>query len=114
MDFWEYTVCMFFAISGVSLTRQALTDVFRAGPMGVISQDFFLILTGPATIAFFGLPIYGFYIMPWWKPVAGFLLAMLLVRLITRRLIAGSGHLYTWAIVFSIATLAVFFGLVLL
>ena len=32
--------------------------------MGVVSRDAFLILTGPSTIAVFGLPAYGLFVMP--------------------------------------------------
>jgi hypothetical protein len=35
-----------------------------------------LVLRVPATMGFFALPIYAFFVMPWWQPIAGFALAL--------------------------------------
>lgn len=113
MGFWGYTACAYLAISGLSLARQVLDNSFRGKPMGVVSRDAFLILTGPSTIAVFGLPAYGLFVMPWWKPVAGFLLALWLAHLITNKLAAKSAHLSPWAIGFSLASVTVFTVLVM-
>lgn len=113
MGFWGYTICVYLAVSGLSLDRQVLDNSFRGKPMGVVSRDAFLIVTGPSTIAVFGLPIYGFFIMPWWKPILGLLIAMGLAHVITRRLAARSAHLSPWAIGFSLANVALFIALVM-
>jgi hypothetical protein len=73
-----------------------------------------LILTVPATMGLFALPVYGFFIMPWWKPIAGFALAIWLAHLVHGRLLRGAKHAYSWAIVSSLATTLVFAGTVLI
>jgi hypothetical protein len=113
MNLWEYTACLYLAFSSVGLMRQVFDDAFRSAPMSVAPREVLLVLTAPATMALFCLPFYAFFIMPWWQPIAGFALAMWLARLITDRLLAGTTHAYTWAIVFSLLTALLFVGTVL-
>lgn len=39
-------------------------------------KEVLLVLTVPATMGFFALLIYAFFIMPWWQPIVGFALAL--------------------------------------
>jgi hypothetical protein len=114
MNFWEYTLCLACMLSFVRFMQQVFDDAFRSAPLSVFPREVLLILTVPATMGLFALPVYGFFIMPWWKPIAGFALAIWLAHLVHGQLLRGTKHAYSWAIVFSLATTLGFAGTVLI
>ena len=109
MNVWEYTLCLCSTLSSVGFMRQTFDDTFQSAPLRVAPREVLLVLTVPATMGFFALPIYAFFIMPWWQPIAGFALAMWLAHLLNDKLFAGTKHAYSWAIVFSTLTALIFF-----
>jgi hypothetical protein len=44
--------------------RQAFDDALQSAPLSVAPREVLLVLTVPATMGFFALPIYAFFIMP--------------------------------------------------
>lgn len=113
MNIWEYTLCLCCTLSSVGFMRLVFDDAFLSAPLRVAPREVLLVLTVPATMGLFALPIYAFFIMPWWQPIVGFGLAMWLAHLLNDRLFAGTKHAYTWSIVFSLFTALIFAGTVL-
>ena len=108
MNVWEYMLCLCCALSSVGFMRQAFDDALQSAPLSVAPREVLLVLTVPATMGLFALPVYAFLIMPWWQPVVGFVLAMWIAHLLNDRLFAGTKHPYSWAIAFSMITALIF------
>ena len=108
MTFLEFTACMYCILSGGDLAHHVqqneLLHLPRKGPI----RSAFFILTIPTTLGVLALPIYGFVVMPWWQPIAGIVVASILGNVLTRKMLAGSGWLYMWAMGFSVAGLVLF------
>lgn len=108
MNFWLYVFCMYCVLSAGDLSRHVTANHIGLLPTSKPVRTTFFTLTAPAMFGVFALPIYGFFVMLWWQPIVGFLLAAILASLLTRRLLAASHWLYVWAIVFSLGATIIF------
>lgn len=106
MSFLLFVLCMYCVMSAADLTRFVTENRFSelppAGPMPVA----FYVLTFPAGIAVLALPIYGFFALPWWQVILGFLLGTMGTAVVTR-LAIRNWH-YLWAMAFSVSAIIVF------
>ncbi len=108
MLFWEFTVCMFLLLSCIDTSRFVLSNDLSHLPLDRSVRKVFVILSTIAMIGANALPIYGFFVMPWWQPIVGFLSAAILCGVFTRQILAGSHWLYLWSIGFSLMAVASF------
>jgi hypothetical protein len=108
MGFWEFTVCMYCVLSSGDTSRFVVDNKLAHLPLNGIVRGAFFVLTIPAMIGVFALPIYGFVVMPWWQPIVGIIVASIFGNVFTRQMLAGSSWLYLWAIGFSLAGVTLF------
>jgi hypothetical protein len=108
MRFWEFTICMFCVLACGDLARAVLAQPVLHLPMNSTVRSAFYVLTLPAMIGVLAVPVYGFFVMPWWQPIVGVLVAALLAGVVIRGGLQGSSWMYLWAIVFAVAGVAVF------
>ena len=95
MNFWLYVLCMYCILSAGDLSRHVTANHIGLLPISKPVRTIFFTLTAPAMFGVFALPIYGFFVMPWWQPIVGLLLAAILASLLTRRLLAAPiGSMY--------------------
>lgn len=108
MTILKFIFCMYCILSSGDLARYVVANQLSHLPTNGTVRSLFMILTAPAMLAMFALPIYGFFVMSWWEPIVGIVAASILANLITRNLLAGSCWLYMWAMAFSVAGISVF------
>lgn len=108
MNFWEFTACMYCVLSSGDLGRFVVTNQATELPPNNIARSAFFILSFPATIGVFALPIYGIFVMPWWQPFLGMIVATIAVTLLTRSFFRQGHLLYLWTIAFSLAAVGLF------
>jgi hypothetical protein len=86
VSFIFFTLTEYFLLSAADLGH-------TFSPMDTSSRRFALWFTGITILAGFAsmiFPIYAFFVMPWWQPLAGGLLACCAAVLITRTVVARS------------------------
>jgi hypothetical protein len=108
MTFTTFIICMFCFLAAADLSRAVSANPLVHLPLNGLVRGAFFVLTLPALIAVFALPIYGFVVLRWWQPLLGLLLASIGCGLFVRPTIMGGGWMYLWAIVFSIGGVVVF------
>ncbi len=108
MEFWEFTVCMYCISSSVDIRRFVASDPMGQLPIGSLIVAIFFILTEPARICLLALPIYGFFVIPWWQTILGVAIALIPGIMFTREIVAGSYYLYLWSAAFSVSGITLF------
>ena len=108
MRFWEFTACMYCILSSGDTSRFVVDNRLTHLPLNRATQLLFFVLTIPAIVGVFALPIFGFIVMPWWQPIVGIFIASILGNVLTRRLLAGSSWLYAWSMCFSLVGVLLF------
>ena len=108
MKFWELLVCTYCAMSCGDLARAVVMRPMQFLPMSQAVRNVFFVLTAPAMLGIFVLPIYGFINLPWWQPLLALVIASILSVWITRPLFIGSPSMYLWAVLFSVIGTSMF------
>jgi hypothetical protein len=109
MNFWVFAITIWCFLSAGDLVR----SIAQSGPLHLPTNNavrtIFYLGTVPATLGTVALPLYGFFIMSWWQPIAGLLIASIACGAITRPALRESGWLYVWALLFSVSGIALLF-----
>lgn len=101
MSFWLYVMVMYCFLSVGDIGRQFSGDVLKHEYTPGVAM-LFLCLTAPAVLGIWAFPVYAFFQMSWWQPIAGLILAAMLVA-VGRILLPGSLWINFWAVGFSLA-----------
>ncbi|WP_373974614.1 hypothetical protein NT239_13415 [Chitinibacter sp. SCUT-21] len=109
MSFPHFLVIMFLVLSCGDIARTVFAQPDLHAPPTKGLLVFFYLTTFPCSIGVFLFPIYGFFILPWWQPIAGFFIASILVNVVTRPLVSGKRALYVWSSALGL-TASTFFG----
>jgi len=108
MKFWEFLICTYCALSCGDLVRIIVVRPLLYLPMRPIGRNTFFVLTAPAMLGIWILPVYGFLKLSWWQPLLALVLGSILCVWITRPLFMGSPSMAWWAVLFSVIGTSMF------
>ena len=101
MNFILFVAAIYCFLSSGDVAYHVNANHEKQLPPSTTVRFTYFVFMAPAALGVIGLPIYGFFVLPWWQPLVAVLIGSILGNVITRRKLAGSGWLYAWAMCFS-------------